>query len=177
YSDKEPPSAFLPFSTLILDSRYHPPLAPLAAAGKQLIGYISIGEASPDYPYFDELRSEGLLLRPNANWPGNYSIDIRDQRWRARLCDELVPQILRRGFHGLFLDTLDSVLYLEEQNPRQFAGMSKAATDLIRMLRRRYPALPIVLNRGYSILTDVADQIDIVLGESVYTTYNFETRQ
>ena len=55
--------------------------------------------------------------------------------------------------------------------------MSKAATDLIRMLRRRYPALPIVLNRGYSILTDVADQIDIVLGESVYTTYNFETRQ
>src|SRR6476619_3583786 len=65
YSDREPLSAFDPYSMIILDSRYHPPLLELKKPGRQLIGYLSLGEASPDYSYFQQLRSDGLLLNQN----------------------------------------------------------------------------------------------------------------
>src|SRR5262249_957797 len=81
YSDKAPASSFQPFTVVILDSRYHPPLSPLLAMSKQVFGYCSLGEAAQDYSYFDELQAEGLLLKPNPVWKGNYSIDIRDSRW------------------------------------------------------------------------------------------------
>jgi endo-alpha-1,4-polygalactosaminidase (GH114 family) len=75
---------------IILDSRYHPPLPELKKPGKQLIGYLSLGEASPDYSYFEQLRSAGLLVSENPVWKGNYSIDIRDRRWWSLLI-ETVP--------------------------------------------------------------------------------------
>jgi len=177
YSDKAPVSAFSAYATVILDSRYHPPLAPLADAGARLLGYVSVGEASPDYTYFGQLESQGLLLKPNPNWVGNRVIDVRDERWTARLCDEIVPAVRNRGFHGLFLDTLDSALYLEEQSAQQYAGMAAASRTLIRALRRAHPGMPIALNRAYSILESVAGDIDITLGESVFTTYDFQSRE
>lgn len=177
YSDKAPTSAFAPFSTIVFDSRYHPPLAAVAAAGARLLGYVSIGEASPDYSYFGQLEAEGLLLRPNPNWVGNRVIDIRDARWTRRLCEEIVPSVLKSGFHGVFLDTLDSALYLEEQDARQYSGMAAAARSLIQALRRANPRILIALNRSYSVLESVAGEIDIALGESVFTTYDFQDRK
>jgi polysaccharide biosynthesis protein PelA len=177
YSDQAPAAAFEPYSTVVLDSRYHPPLAPLAAMGKKLIGYVSIGEASQDYTYFEALRTEGLLLRPNPVWQGNWSIDIRDRRWWTRLADEIIPRILERGFHGLFLDTIDTVLYLEEQNPREFGGMAAAAEELIATLHSRYRQCPLILNRSYAILGDVAEHLYAAVGEPVYATYDFSTKQ
>jgi len=177
YSDKAAVAAFAPYSLVIFDSRYHPPLAPVAAQGAQILGYISVGEASPDYPYFGQLESEGLLLRSNPNWPGNRVIDLRDPRWSRRLCEEVIPAVRKRGFHGIFLDTLDSALHMEEQAPMQYSGMAAAARSLIRTIRRANPGMPIALNRGYSVLASVAGDIDIALAESVYTTYDFQTRE
>jgi uncharacterized protein (TIGR01370 family) len=177
YSDKAPVSAFTPYSTVIFDSRYHPPLSAIASAGVTTLGYVSIGEASPDYPYFSQLQSDGLLLQANPNWVGNRTVDLRDPRWTSRLCDEIVPAVRKRGFHGIFLDTVDSALYQEEQAPKQYKGMADAAQTLIRALRRANPGMPIAINRGYTILSGVAADIDIALGESVYTTYDFQSRK
>lgn len=177
YSNREPLVSFDPYSMVILDSRYHPSLPELKKRGKQLIGYVSIGEASPDYSYFQQLRSEGLLVNQNEVWKGNYSIDIRDRRWWNLLIESIIPSILQRGFDGLFMDTLDSALYLEQQNPREFSGIAAAAKDLIATLRQRFPHMPLAMNRGYPLLEDIGSKLDAVLGESVYTTYDFSKKE
>ncbi|MGH9721468.1 MAG: endo alpha-1,4 polygalactosaminidase, partial [Bryobacteraceae bacterium] len=89
YSNREPLQTFRPYSVLIFDSRYHPSLEPLTQQGKIVVGYVSLGEVSEDYTYFQDVRSEGLLLRPSPAWTGNHYVDIRDARWQTRLCDTI----------------------------------------------------------------------------------------
>jgi uncharacterized protein (TIGR01370 family) len=176
YSNKGPVEAFRNYSCLIFDSRYHPPLEPLTKSKKKLIGYLSLGEAAADYTYFEELKQQGLLLRPSATWQGNQYIDIRDERWLRRVIDELVPSVLRQGFHGLFLDTLDSPLYLEQLEPVRYQGMTDAAVAMIKAIRRRFSKATVVLNRAYGLLDSIGSEIDVVVGESVYSTFNFATK-
>jgi len=173
YSNREPIKTFEPYSWLILDSQYHPPLAALATMGKNFVGYVSLGEASPHYSYFEELKSEGLLVRPSPTWEGNYYIDIRDTRWLSRVREKIIPQVLRQGFQGLFLDTLDSPLYLEQRAPTPYGGMAAAAVQLVREIRRAYPRITLVVNRAYSLLERLDADIDVALGESVYATFDF----
>lgn len=136
-----------------------------------LLGYLSLGEAHLGRPYAAELNRQGLLLAPNPNWPDARYIDVRDARWKKLVVTKLVPSILERGFRGVFIDTLDSSAYVEQSNPVAFAGMMDAAVDLVVALRRAYPRMPIMVNRGYALLNRIAASIDMVLGESVHTTY------
>jgi uncharacterized protein (TIGR01370 family) len=160
----------------VFDSRYHPPITTLVGQGRKIVGYLSLGEASPDYEYFSELQSDGLLIQPSSTWPGNQYIDVRDWRWRRRVCDQLVPWVLGQGFDGVFLDTLDSPLAIEESNPGRYAGMAAAAAALVEEIRRSYPGITIMLNRSYKLLPAVEQYIDVIVAESVYATYDFDRR-
>jgi uncharacterized protein (TIGR01370 family) len=177
YGNREPAETFAPYPFVVFDSRYHPPVEPLLGGTRKVAGYLSVGEASSDYPYFAELQRQGLLARPSATWEGNYSIDLRDSRWRRRVCDELIPSILKQGFDGVFLDTVDSALALEETNPARFQGMTIAAADLIAEIRRLYPAILLMLNRGYKLLPMVESHVDVAVAESVYGTFDFRRKR
>lgn len=175
YSNKAPLEAFNDYSTLILDSQYHPTLVPLARKKKQLIGYLSVGEVSAQNPLFPELKAEGILLQENKNWPGNLFVDVRNHRWPDRVCNYLIPQMLNAGFHGVFLDTLDNPSYLERLDAAKYAGMAKAAANLVCRIRSQYRKIKIVMNRAYEILPWVEHCIDIMVGESVFATYDFKS--
>ncbi len=177
YSDKASPSAFDPYRFVVLDSRYYPPLSPLLRPDRKLFGYASVGEASQDYSYFAELKAEGLLRTPSPTWKGNFYIDIRDERWQDRFCRRIVPEILGKGFHGIFLDTLDSPLHLESDPSGRYLGMAAAATRLIARIRNENPKTTLILNRAYSLLTSIDALVDIVVGESVYSTFDFDRKQ
>jgi hypothetical protein len=81
--------------------------------------------------------------------------------------------ILRRGFDGIFLDTLDDPIHLEDVQPQKNKGMTAAAAQLVRAIRRHYPDIPIMMNRAYRLLPEVEGDIDMELGESVYADYDF----
>ncbi len=176
YSDKASPQDFSAYTLLVLDSDYRPELAPLSEHGKTLLGYLSLGEAEQHRHYFGEVREEGLLLGENPYWEGSYSVDIRERIWTERVIYELIPSLLHQGFDGVFLDTLDSPLHLEWKEPERYQGMTEAAVRLVRTIRKHYPHIKIMLNRAYEILPQVAGDIDIVLGESVYADYDFENK-
>ena len=55
--------------------------------------------------------------------------------------------------------------------------MIEAGKRLVSAMRRHFPGLPIILNRGYDLLPDAARDVDYILGESVRTDYNFETEK
>ncbi|MBF0587772.1 MAG: endo alpha-1,4 polygalactosaminidase [Magnetococcales bacterium] len=172
YSDKAPVGAFKNHSLLVLDSRYHPPLRPLADRGKTLLGYLSLGEVASDADWYEEMRQQGILGAENPAWPGSFYVDLRDPRWVKRVVEELVPSIVKRGFQGVFLDTLDNAGHLERLDPKKYHGMVEAGARLVRTIRRHYPYLVIMINRGYELVPLVGDQIDMLTGESVYARHD-----
>ena len=139
YAAELPPTAFYGFDLVVFESDKHPPLEPLVDRRKKVLGYLSLGEVNESRPYFAEVKGEGLLLMENENWKGSYFVDVRDMRWTRRVIDELVPAILRRGFQGIFIDTLDNPGHLERTDAKAYAGMTEAGARLVRTLRRNFP--------------------------------------
>jgi polysaccharide biosynthesis protein PelA len=137
-----------------------------------LLAYLSVGEVEPNRAYFNAVAAEGLLGAANANWPDARFVDMRDPRWSERLVSTVVPAILERGFQGLLIDTLDNAEFMEFNEPVRFAGMIDAAADLMRRLRRSFPDIMIMVNRGYGVLPAIAGEFDCLLGESVMTRHD-----
>ena len=165
-------AALSAYDVLVLDSDINPTIVRRIARSGTPLGYLSLGEVHMGRSWATEIERQGLLLAPNPLWGESRFIDLRDTRWRDRVTDELVPGILARGFTGLFLDTLDDAAHLESLDPARYTGMTAAAAELVHAIRARFTEIPIMVNRGYSLLTQILPDIDMVLGESVHTTYD-----
>lgn len=176
YNDEAPVEAFNLYDPIVLDSDHHPYLDGFVQREKTILGYLSIGEVEKERSYFSEVEKEGILLDENKYWPGSYFVDLRDPRWAKRVLEELIPGILMQRFSGIFLDTLDNAGHLETMNPEKYGGMVDAAVNLIKAIRKHYPQIKIMMNRGYELLPSVADLIDMELGESVYADYDFDSK-
>ena len=173
YSDQASIDAFAPYQLIILDPDQHPPLKPLFAQGKSLLAYISLGEVNRNRSYFHSVKNQNILLKENETWSGSFYVDVRSDLWAVRVIKRLIPAVLSQGFDGLFIDTLDNPIELERLDPVRFKGMMHAAEILVKRIRVHYPNILIMVNRGYPLLTEVAPFIDMVLGESVYSDFNF----
>jgi uncharacterized protein (TIGR01370 family) len=176
YSDVAQPKEFRGYDLVVFDGDVHPPLKPISANGSVVLGYLSLCEVERHRKWFTAARDSGLLVGENPNWRGSYFIDLRDARWRKIVVGQLVPEVLAQGFQGLFLDTLDDAADLERRDPRTFRGMKAAAVQLVRDIRTAAPTATLMVNRGYDLLPEIARSIDIVLGESVYGTYDFAAK-
>jgi polysaccharide biosynthesis protein PelA len=174
YAAEAEPIAFAPYATVVLDGDRHPPIGPLIERGKTVLGYLSLCEVASTRAYFAEVQAEGVLLGEHPHWKGTHYVDIRDPRWSRRVIEDLVPRLLRRGFTGVFLDTLDDAAYQERQLGRR--GMRDAAIQLVKSIRRQYPDVMLMMNRGYDLLPALERDVDAVLAESLYGTYDFAAR-
>lgn len=164
------------FDLLVLEPERHPPLDRLAEQGKRVIGYLSLGEINRHRPYHRLAKGEGILLDANPRWPDASFVDLRDKRWAKRVIEDIVPAILRQGFAGVFLDTLDDAAFLESRDPARYAGMRAAAVRLVKALRIHYPNMTIVMNRGFDLLPEVEGEVDMVVAEGLHTEWNFDTK-
>jgi uncharacterized protein (TIGR01370 family) len=176
YTDSVPVDKFTPFDVIVFDSDSHPPILSLKAQHKTLIGYLSLGEAESYRTYYKDLESKNLLLKANPNWKDHRVIDVRNPAWASYVTDTLIPPILAQGFDGIMLDTMDSVIQLEDDDPKQYAGMKQAAVILIKTIRARYPNIKIMLNRGFNILPLLAGSVDMVMAETTYSLWSPDTK-
>jgi polysaccharide biosynthesis protein PelA len=163
------------FDLAVLDSNIDPHVPLRLGRHGRTLGYLSLGEVHLGRPWAAEMERQGLLLDNNPKWRDARFVDLRDERWKARVLDQLIPDILSRGFTGLFLDTLDDAGYLESVDLPRFSGMKDAAVDLVSAMRSRFPKIPIMVNRAYDILPRIVSKVDMVLGESVHATYDVTT--
>lgn len=177
YGDSTPVEIFNPYQFIVFESDAHPPLYPFIENRVVTLGYLNLGEVESNRDYFQLLKDKGLLLEENKNWKDSFFIDIRNPYWSKFVVEELIPRILFQRFDGIFLDTIDNAEYLESLDPEKYKGMKQAAAQLIKAIRLNYPSIPIMLNRGYGILPEVASLINYSLAESLYTNYNFETKK
>lgn len=177
YNDTAPPEAFESYNPIIFDSIHHPLLKPLLDEKKTVLGYLNLAEAEERHDWFLQIKDEGILIKENPHWPGSWVVDIRSPLWSEFLLNKIIPEIFSEGFSGLFLDQLDVALELEKYDPQKYHGMTEAAIHLIKAIRKKYPEKNLMLNRAYEILPQVGGDIDFELAETLYTSYNFETKE
>lgn len=156
------------YDLVVLDPGFKGAKSAIAKGGAQLCAYLSLGEVRTGERFYDRIDPRALL-KENPAWPGSRRIDVRSRSWANLLMHQVIPAISADGFSGLFLDTLDTPPYLEQQDPNGNRGMRQSAIDLVRAIRRANPNMLIIMNRGYDLLPDVVGQIDGLVAESLMT--------
>ncbi len=177
YSNKEPVEAFSPYQLVVFNYDEHPLMQGMQDKEIITLGYLSLGEVEKKQPYYEDVKKQGLLLGENPHWKGSFYVDVRNKLWQKRVIEELVPAILFQRFNGVFLDTLDDAEYLENLDPVKNKGIKQAAIDLVKAIRLHYPPIKIMVNRAYYMLPQVASIINYELGESIYSTYNYDHKK
>ncbi len=162
------------YDLYVLGSTAHPPLEPLKKQGSMAVGYVSLGEINVHDPRFPALKKQKILVDVNKAWPEAHRVDIGAPAWQTHVLDTLVPEVLAQGFDGIFIDTIDTARYLEEEKHK--SGAVAKAAELIRRIRERYPQIVIVLNNGLFLVDDVGSVIDALVVEDIYTLYRFEDK-
>jgi hypothetical protein len=176
YSDL--PSAFdlVDYDVVVLDPDRHPPLAPIVDRDRTVLAYLSLTQIGRGRRAFPALADAGVILEAHPVWTDANYVDFRRAEWTRTVIEEIVPRALAAGFTGLFLDTLDDAEFLERRDPTRYGGMQEAAIQLVRGIRHHYPDIVLMMNRGYAIVPAVADSIDILLGESVLSSFDPVTK-
>ncbi|MFQ5637650.1 MAG: endo alpha-1,4 polygalactosaminidase [bacterium] len=163
------------FDLAVLDADSHPDLTWFKNSDTILIGYVSLGEVGKTRWYWNVIRSKPWILDKNPNW-GSRMIDVREKEWHDWLLQCIIPKILKQGFAGLFLDTIDNAEYLEKYHPsKKYPGAQAAMIQLIKSIRAKYPHIYLIANRGFSLLHSIGPVIDAVVAESLFTTIDFDS--
>ncbi|MFZ5426087.1 MAG: endo alpha-1,4 polygalactosaminidase [Thermodesulfobacteriota bacterium] len=174
YYGSKPVKALSRFDLVVLES-FHQPAPPKRKGRPVALGYASLGEVDMDGRYWELVKDKPFVLDKNPNWNSRF-VDVRDPGWRAVMLERIVPDILARGYDGVFLDTLDSSIHLESVDPERFKGMASAAAELVAVIKRRFPEAKLCLNRAAPILETAAPILDFALLECLYSDYDFEAK-
>lgn len=166
------PEQVVPYNVIILEPDHYSKteVDALKADGRLVIAYISLGEVNPSRWYFPYLEDRGFL-GVNENW-GSHYLRLDDEGTRRVLLDKVLPNIMIKGFDGLFLDTVDAVApYATDR-----AHLQSSMVTLISALDQRHPDAYIIQNAGLFLLDQTTPHIDAVLVEDVASMYNFDTQ-
>ncbi len=136
-----------------------PEIEGLQQAGCTCLAYLSLGElseheAQPSWRLLDPGSGQTLF---NPRWKTVY-IDCRLPAWQEEVVRRRVPDILERGFAGLFLDTID----VQELFPATRPGVAQ----LVQRLRASFPNALLAANRGFSILPQILPALDVIIFEA-----------
>ena len=126
----------------------------LARRGAHPIAYLSVGEdTGPPAPWHRAGR--------NPDWGGAH-VRMSHAGWSDALVSQ-ASSALERGFHGLFLDTLDVVgVYPEDRAPLlRLVGRLRQRVDVERGSRG-----VLLANRGFALLPELAEWVDGVVFEA-----------
>ncbi len=148
----------------------------LVRSAHRPFAYLSVVEVASDAPYRDELATRQIpLLGKNKEWNSDFA-DISNPAWTIFVVDYLAAEAVNKGYRGFFLDTVDSVEHIERANPGAGTRYREGMISLIKTLKAKFPQMPIIMNRGFPILPDLAETVDGVLVESLLRKYDFATK-
>ncbi len=142
--------------------------------GSVPISYLSLGEVNSKRAFRAQLPKE-LYLDKNSAWE-SHVVDLSHPEWRTFILSMRIPELLQKGFQGIFLDTLDSYK-LSSLSKKQQAFQQQALEQLILSIRKKFPKLKIVLNRGFELLPKVGKHVDGLVAESLFRGYNLKKKK
>ena len=98
----------------------------LKAEGSVVLAYLSVGTIEKWRGWYDELKSYRLAAW--QNWKDEWFADVSKAGLRDALADEIAPDILDKGFDGLFLDNVDMIEPSKHKKQRE--GMRELVARL-----------------------------------------------
>lgn len=132
---------------------------------ENVIGYISLGEVSESRFYYDAIKEN--TLGKNEVW-GSYYLNVGEETTQNVLIS-FVDKIVKKGFDGLFLDTVDT---FAKWGP--YPDKGDDLVNLLRLIKEKYPNINLMQNAGLSLIPKSAKYISSVAIESVATNYSFD---
>jgi len=164
------------FDVVVLDPHAHPPLPLVKRHGSLLLTYVSLGEVNTNHLEYAAIAGEPWVLSPNPSWPDARRLDVRAPGYERWLLDRVVPGALAGPVNGLFLDTADTVLDLEQSDPRRYKGAARALERVLAEMKRRHPRALLMINGGLPIAERLPTVLDAVALESIWTDYDFKAK-
>jgi uncharacterized protein (TIGR01370 family) len=134
------------------------------------IAYVNIGEAEDYRWYYSEIKPAWVLGK-NPNWERHFYIDVNNEEWQQLILERIMPRIYRSKYAGVFLDMIDIA------SPELFPATRGGVIKLIARIRAAFPDKIILLNNGVFLADQVSENIDGICVESVFSTYNFDTKK
>lgn len=164
YAANAPLDELHAFAVAVVDPDHgYDPVA-YRTASSELFAYLSVGEVNPSRPYAKDIPA-AWRLGTNADW-GSIVIDQRQAAWREFFFTRIVAPLWARGYRGFFLDTLDAYrLGGDKADP---AAQQAGLVALIQGLRKRFPGVRLIANRGFELLPQVAGALEAVAAESLF---------
>lgn len=164
------------FDVVVLDPHGHPPFPLVKRHGSLVLTYVSLGEVNTSHPEFAAISGEPWVLSANPSWPDARRLDVRAPAYERWLLDRVVPAALVGPVNGLFLDTADTALDLEQTDPRRFAGAARALERVLVEMKRRNPRAVLMINGGLPLAERLPTVVDAVALESIWTDYDFKAK-
>jgi len=170
------PISWEDYDMAILDPDYHPPLEDVPDQ-VILIAYVSFGVAVDYRSYWPRAKDQPWLVGEKPGESGNYFVDVRSQAWKNILIQEVIPDIVAKGYDGIFIDNIDHGTRLNEVFPGQFGGSEDAMIQLIRDVHEVFPDLMLISNNAYEFLPKIAPVLSALLVEELFSGINSDTDQ
>lgn len=172
YAAKPDMALLLAHDLAIVDPQAEVDLARAHAAGRKVLAYVSVVELREASTHFAPLKEAGVrVLARQESWQ-SAMMDITHPAWGDFVVDQLARTAAARGFDGFFLDTVDSAGALMQKDPVKAGAYREAMVALVKRLRSAFPKLEIVMNRGFEFLPELTGEVDGLMVESVFRTFN-----
>lgn len=166
YYGQDPPVGALDLNDWVVVEPEH--LGPEEVSGfhhARLYAYVGGGEVHPSRPYAPRI-DPGWRLGQNPAWKSAI-LDLGRPEWRNFLLKEVITPLLQSGYHGIFLDALDSHQLLK-LSPEQRQAQSRGLLSLVREIRALHPKAQILLNRGFEVVSEAAPLLSGIVFESYF---------
>lgn len=141
----------------------------LKEKGVSVYAYLSIGEVEMNTSWLKEC-NQSWILGVNKGWNSRV-MDMSNNDWCDFLVHTRAAELWRRGYHGFFLDTMDSY-QLFTKTPVGLLTQQLGIITLIRSINQQFLDVNLLFNRGFEILDEVSDLIDGLVAESLFTGWN-----
>jgi hypothetical protein len=129
-----------------------------------VLGYVSVTTVSGWEPWA-RLVNGSMVVAGATEW-GERVVNPCSPGWR-RVFSQAVDYVLSRGYNGVFLDNLDMA--------DEYPWMRPCIARLVREVKERHPGAVVAVNRGFTLLPDIAGSIDYLLFEDFVTYYDPST--
>ncbi len=148
-------------------------VAALRAAQTHVLAYLSVGTIEKWRSWYPRLRR--YRLGAWADWKDEWFADVSKAGLRRAITQDIAPQMLDKGFEGLFLDNVDMI---ETRNHRtQRPGMRRLVGSLEELVHRRGRLL-FTQNGAWGLRKlGLVDSFDGWNREDVTWTYDFDRRR
>lgn len=137
----------------------------LLALPSAIFAYVSIGEVARNSEDISRIKSK-WSIGTNPTW-NSLVMDMSSSAWRDYLLDQHFGLLWQQGYRAFFLDTVDSYLLAAREGKRR-EQQEQGLQLLLAEVKRRYPGVKLLLNRGFEVLDKVAKHADGMIAESLF---------